>query len=364
MPNLLQRLYRTTLALIATTLTFAGAGLMCAAQWSDWTWLDNSLIRDLGSTMFGTGLLAVVFDYFVSRQADQISKQSLRAVVIEQTPAIGDAVINAQAMRPDLARRIAPQALDRIIENAMAVRLDDADLARDAYTDLREQLTRARIRRYNLDVTATLTPWPHGPDEGFGSMFVATVRSEYRTSNLPAELKFSAVSDQAHYRNLLQDDTNIEACLFDVKTVPIDHPDAYQLVQCDINGRPQLISHEKTNKSQTFTVRPAPMERSSGDINVTYTVRTLVSRHGHLFFLDFGAARGLRVNFTHTADCGIAHVSFLDFIASAQQVRVTRSHDLPQGIRISFDGWALPRSGAAFVWVLDREVAVPSHRLD
>src|SRR4051812_37047903 len=117
MPSLLQRLYRTKLTLIAVVLVSAGIGLMCAAEWSDWTWANRSLASDFGSAMFGTGLIAVLFDYFTSRDARQLSQESLRAVIIEHTPAIADAVIEAHAMRPDLARRLAPHALDTVIEN-------------------------------------------------------------------------------------------------------------------------------------------------------------------------------------------------------------------------------------------------------
>jgi hypothetical protein len=358
MPSLLQRLYRLKLAFIGTILTFVGIGLLCTTQWGAWSWLDNSLTRELGGTMFGTGLLAVGFEYFAGRQADKLVEERLRAVLTEQAPAIADAVIDAQAMRPELAHSVAPSTLDKAIVNAMAVRLGNAELAHDAYTDLREQIIRAGIRRYNLDVSATLSPWSHGPAVGYGSMFVATVRCEFRTPNLPETLRFSAVTDPTRYRALLREESVIEACLFDMATVGIGHPDAYRLVHCDINGEPQPIRHEHTDASRVFTVTPTKRALVGDEANVSYTIRTLVTQHGHLFFLDFGTVKGLRATFTYTSDCGIRYVEFLDFIASAQQVRATRSpDDVPtRSLRLSFDGWTLPRSGAAFVWVLDREL--------
>jgi len=59
---------------------------------------------------------------------------------------------------PTLPRALSPRVLDRVIENSMAVRLGDTELARDVYLDIKEQLARANIRRYNLDITATLAP--------------------------------------------------------------------------------------------------------------------------------------------------------------------------------------------------------------
>jgi hypothetical protein len=64
--------------------------------------------------------------------------------------------------------------------------------------------------------------------------------------------------------------------------------------------------------------------------------------------------KGLQVQFWY-GDCGIRRVNTPDFIASAQQPRILRSpSSVPTpSVEIGFDGWNFPKSGVAFVWVLE-----------
>ncbi len=85
----------------------------------------------------------------------------------------------------------------------------------------------------------------------------------------------------------------------------------------------------------------------------------LVQRHGHLLYLDIPRpTKGLQVQLWY-GDCGIRRVNTLDFIASAQQPRILRSPaSVPTpSVEIGFDGWIFPKSGVAFVWVLEEELA-------
>lgn len=84
----------------------------------------------------------------------------------------------------------------------------------------------------------------------------------------------------------------------------------------------------------------------------------LVAQAGHLLYLDVPRpAKGLHVQFWY-GDTGIRFVNALDFIASAERPRVMRApRSVPTpAIEIGFDGWVFPRSGVAFVWVLDAEM--------
>jgi hypothetical protein len=64
--------------------------------------------------------------------------------------------------------------------------------------------------------------------------------------------------------------------------------------------------------------------------------------------------KGLSVDLDYS-DCGIAYGNVLDFIASSQKTRVSQSPKAVPGknVSVEFDGWVFPRSGLAFVWVLD-----------
>ncbi|MGH3806752.1 MAG: hypothetical protein ACRDRU_08985 [Pseudonocardiaceae bacterium] len=361
MQNPLHRLYRTKLALLATIFMVAGFALLFLAHWSHWAVLSKLPIGDVGSALFTTGLIVVAFEYVDSQDADERASQRLRSILKEQAPTIRDSVIEGFAVNPDILTRIASShTLDHVIGNCLAVRLQDAHLADDVYTDLRQQVIGVQERRYDAQVYVTLTPWDKGPATGLGSMFVATVRWDYRTPALPKLLRFSSVSDHAEYRQLLRDPTSAEVWLFEPTTgLDITTPEVYQLVQCTINGQPQPIQSHYSDNAQLFTVTTdQPFTRPTGDTHVSYTHRTLITQHGHLLFLDFTKpTKGLNVEFTY-GHCDIRHVNILDFITSAQQPRILRSpKTLPNPtISIGFDGWTFPRSGVAFTWVLDREV--------
>ena len=70
-----------------------------------------------------------------------------------------------------------------------------------------------------------------------------------------------------------------------------------------------------------------------------------------------GDCQGLKVQFDY-GNAGIRRVTTLDFIASAESARVEDTPGSVPGrsISIGFDGWIFPRSGIAFVWVLEGEV--------
>ena len=148
MRDLLDQLYKTKLQLLAVLSTVGGIALLLLARWTetvaDASWLTNLPLTDLGSALFTTGLLAVAFEYLDRKDGDERANQRLRQVLREEAPAIRDAVVDGFAFNADALKNVAsPELLDRIVSNALALRLGDPALAHDAYTDLRDQVIRA-----------------------------------------------------------------------------------------------------------------------------------------------------------------------------------------------------------------------------
>ena len=183
MRDLLDQLYKTKLQLLAVLSTVGGIALLLLARWADsataTTWLTSLPLSDLGSALFTTGLLAVAFEYLDRKDGDERATQRLRQVLREEAPAIRDAVVDGFAFNADALKNVAsPQLLDRIVSNALALRLGDPALAHDAYTDLRDQVIRAPERWRDVKASVALSPWTDGPATGAGSMFVATIHWE------------------------------------------------------------------------------------------------------------------------------------------------------------------------------------------
>jgi hypothetical protein len=130
------------------------------------------------------------------------------------------------------------------------------------------------------------------------------------------------------------------------------------LVQFTVDGVVLPIRRSERAGRQTYSVE-LPPERLGHEVKIAHTYRVLVRKHGHLLYLDVAKpTRGLHVEFNY-AGSGIREVTALDFIASAQQPRTVRSpKSLPgRSVSIGFDGWVFPKSGVAFVWVLEDELA-------
>lgn len=363
--NPLQRLYQTKLALLATLATVAGVALLFFAHWVDRTgpaWLQAWPLTDVGSALFTTGLIAVFFEYVDNEDAEARATQRLDAAITRKASTIRDAVIDGFAFNADdLARVASPATLDQIARNTLALQLGDRQLAADVYTDLREQVIRAGERWYDLSLSVTLSPWDRGPARSPDALFVATVRREYRVTPTSSTMRFTCVSDLEEYRELLQDPSSTFAWYFrPVAGMTAASDDAFELVQFTVDGKPRSIRRSTRATGQSYSVNLGrPAEAGAKEVTISYTYRVLAQQSGHLIWLDIPKpTKGLKIDFRY-GGCGIRYVNVVNFIASAQPTRITESPaSVPTpSIEVSFDGWVFPKSGVAFVWVLEKEEA-------
>jgi hypothetical protein len=363
MRDLLDRLHKTKLQLLALVSTVTGITLLFLAHWMETittaAWLTNLPLTDIGSALFTTGLLAVAYEYVNRKDGDERANERLRHVLREEAPTMRKAVIDGFTFSADTLKDVAaPELLDRLITNALALRLDDHTLATDTYTGLRDQLIQAPERWHDVKASVTLSPWDRGPATGDGSMFIATIRWEYRARPATPTLRFACVADLDEHRELLRDPTIVAAWYFGRPTgIDASCPDAFALVQCAVNGIDRPIRRTQRKGSQLYTAT-LPPTTTGQEVTISCIYQALVQRHGHLLYLDIPRPiKALQVQFWY-GNCGIRRINTLDFIASTQQPRILRSpSSVPTpSIEISFDGWIFPKSGVAFVWVLEGEM--------
>ncbi|ARP74289.1 hypothetical protein LK07_20605 [Streptomyces pluripotens] len=360
----LERLYRTKLALLATVATAVGIALMVLAQWTSRSaagdWLTNLPVMDVGSALFTTGLIAIFFEYIDQADAEVRANERLRKVLAEEAPAIRDAVVNGFAFAPDSLTNVAsPETLDRIVENTLAIQLKDPELASDAYRDLKEQIIGARQRWYDAHVSVALAPWTDGPAHGAGSMFVATVRWEYRFTPTSPVLRFSCISDLDAYRESLTDPASADVWYFQpVNGLDASSPEVFELVNAAIDGKDQTVRRSSRKGNQTYTVNLGEADvRDKREVTLSYTYRVLVQRHGHTLHLDLAQPTKDFTAEIWYGDCGIRYMNVLDYLSGPRQPRISQleaSEPTPSA-KISYPGWTFPKGGVAFVWVLEDE---------
>lgn len=216
----------------------------------------------------------------------------------------------------------------------------------------------AKERWRDLDISVALTPWEGAASSGRPPMFVATVRWEYRVVPTSPLMRFSCVSDHDEYRDLLRDPSTTQAWYFEpIAGLTAASDDVFELVQFTVDGKTRSVRRTKRKDAQTFTASIGT-EKTKKEVAIAFTYRVLVQQHGHLLSLSIRApTKGLKVEFWY-GGCGFRYVNVLDFIASAQRPRITRtaaSAPTPS-IEVGFDGWAFPKAGVTFVWVLEKEM--------
>lgn len=364
MSSLLDQLYRTKLLLIAVIFGAVGLGLLILNAWlttvmtATW-WLG--MLPEIGFLLLGAAFLGIAFEYADRKQGDERADQRFDRAVERNAPAIRKAVFDALAFNANTLKEVtSPENLDQAAVNILGLRLGDRQLASDVYTDIRAQVVAAPERWKNLHASVSLAPAATGPASGHGSMFVATVRWEYRVKPANDTLRFASVADLNVYRQLLRDPT-MTGHWYVGTTGGLDpaSKEVFELVKVTVEGEARPIRRKVRGGVQTYTADlDLGDERKGSEITVSYTYRALVQRHGHVLYLDLARpTKSLRVSLNYAA-AGIRKVNTLDFIASSQTTRVDRSpDDLPaKTVDISFDGWVFPRSGVAFVWVLDDEI--------
>jgi hypothetical protein len=235
--------------------------------------------------------------------------------------------------------------------------LGDATFAEEVYADIRDQAVAAAERWHDVRMSIKLAPSEASkPDR---PLLITTVHKEFVVTPSVSTRRFICTSDPEEYRELAQDAPGASAWFLSPTTgLSADTQAAFELLDFSVDGEPRTISRTTRRGSQiyTATIGKEALEGAK-PVVVAFTYRTLTAAFGHLLYFDIEQpSRDVAVSLDYDG-CGIAGVSVLDFIASSQQARIVRSpSSVPnKSVAVEFDGWAFPRSGVAFVWVLEYE---------
>lgn len=367
MASLLDQLYETKARLAAVLIAVAGLLLATISKWSPLVDFVASFplpvpLGDIGEGLIAAGVLGIVIDQRLRKLDEKRNAESFDEAIKRNAPALRDAVLDSLAFNAKaLKGTVSPELLDRVASGALGLRLGDEHLARDLYTDLRDQVIAAEHWK-NAKVSVTLSPWEDGPSTGRGSMLVATVRWEYKVVPTNRTMRFASASDDAEYRELLQDSGNTLVWRYDSSTGldPVS-PEVFELLAFSVDGKPRKIQRSVRAGFQQYTANVGREVEADQEVTVAYTYRGLVQRNGHLFQLDFSQPIGgldVRLDYAHA---GIRWMNTADYFAGSQASRVEQARSVKDAkvVNINIDRWVLPRAGVVFVWVLDEELGTP-----
>jgi len=368
MQSPLQRIIKLQTIVFGLVVGLTGLGLRAldqlVAQTPSLHWLGFTSWAGIGDTLIVLAIYGIWFDYMTNKDKEARNSELLSREVKKAVPDIRDAVFDAFDFgHESLARVTNPESLDNIIRNSLALRLGDKEFAEEVYNDVRDQAVKAPERWHDARVSIQLSPLDmsrgtaHGgasaPDQT-ESLFVVTVRWEYTVIPRFHTHRFACVSDKDEYRDLVEDYDGTSAWYFTPKGgINANSKDAFEVVQFAVNGEKRPIRRADRKSGQVYTVSLGTPVDDDTPVTLSYTYRTVTAERGHLLYIDIEQpTRGIEVELDY-GDCAIERVSVLDLIASSQSTRVERTPtSVPErSVRVSFDGWAFPRSGVGFVWV-------------
>lgn len=362
---LTKRLRKTKAFLLATSLTLAGVLLIMLNGWVSnlnlgvWNWLHALPIGELGGTLFGAGLLSTLFEYTFRKDQEEATVEQFRQIIHEQAPAMRDAVIEGFAIHPEDLKRVSnPDLLDDIAANVMALRLGDEQFAREIYTDIRDQAIRAAERWYDVEVRIRLSSALERSTIGT-PLFDVTVEWEYTTVPSSATRRFACVDNREEYTDLREDLPATSAWMMVPRPgMNASSKESYELLEFTVDGRPQTIRRATRKSGQTYTVHLDAKSRTGEAVRLRQIFRTITPCWGHRLFFELPQpARNMVLSLDYT-NTDITHMRVSDTVASARPVHVVRSPQevADKVVKVSADGWLMPKSGFAFTWTLEQEL--------
>ena len=360
-----KRLRKTKAFLLATSLTLAGVLLIMLNGWVSnlnlgvWDWLHALPIGELGGTLFGAGLLSTLFEYTFRKDQEVATVEQFRQIIHEQAPAMRDAVIEGFAIHPEDLKRVSnPDLLDDIAANVMALRLGDEQFAREIYTDIRDQAIRAAERWYDVEVRIRLSSALERSTNGT-PLFDVTVEWEYTTVPSSATRRFACVDNREEYTDLREDLPATSAWMMVPRPgMNALSKESYELLEFTVDGRPQTIRRATRKSGQTYTVHLDAKSRTGEAVRLRQIFRTITPCWGHRLFFELPQpARNMALSLDYT-NTDITHMRVSDTVASARPVHVVRSPQevADKVVKVSADGWLMPKSGFAFTWTLEKEL--------
>ena len=338
-----------------TLLTLARA----ISDVAGWEWLSFWPLGELGGILVGAGLLGVAWDYFDGRDRERRDDARVRRLLRESAPDFRDAVVRGFAVESDDLRRVAtPELLDSIAGNALGLRLNDGEFAREIYADLVDNVIRAPERWYDVDVRIRLSSIDERSPVG-APRFAVTVTWEYTVIPNSPTARFVCTSDREEFHELLSEVPATSTWFMTPR--PGFHAaerSSFELLQYSVDGEELPIRRSARRHRQTYSVRLGEERVADARaVRIRHVYRTITPRSGHMLHTTIAQpAKGLTLSLDYT-DTDIASMRVTDLISSARRPRLARLPNEAEAREITLDvpGWVLPQAEVTFVWTLASE---------
>lgn len=335
-----------------TITTGPGGVLAISTPTSLWSTLR---IYDVGVAVFQAGLTISIFQVLLNQVAEDRFVEMVRAALRQQEEGVRTAVAQSLAAGSRLeALQLAPEELDRVIENAARLRSGNAELGSVIARKLRNNVFESDEQWRNLVVRAEVFGLHKAETSGRQhDYYDVFFQFGYHTNDVKrTRFTFKVGGWQEDYDRLLRArDMGVVWRLPSTGEFDGQWDEAFALLSVNFGG--QQVKFQKNDAEREYVAFPPAEEFTDrADVFVQYSFNAKVLADGNLLSFEvpkptFAATYSISVSVPD-----IARIRALDFFGLTRPASVEYAPSLQDTrfIAISVDDWILPKAGAVVVW--------------
>ena len=329
-----------------------GGTFTISSPQSIWTALR---VYDIGVAIFQAGLTITIFQVLLNQVSEDRFVEMVRVVLTQQESQVRDAVAQSLAAGSRLeAMKLAPDELDRVIENAARLRSGSAELGNVISRKLKSNVFESEERWRNLVVRAEIFALDKASAGGRqNDYYDVFFQFGYYTSDTKrTRFTFKVGGWRDDYDRLLRArDMGVVWRLPSTGEFDNSWSEAFTLLNVNFAGQP--VTFQKNEAEREYVAFPPADEFADrDDVFVQYSFNAKVLANGNLLSFEvpkptFSATYSISVSVPD-----IERLRALDYFGLTRpaSIEYAPSLDDTRFIAISVDDWILPKAGAVVVW--------------
>jgi uncharacterized integral membrane protein len=325
-----------------------------------WGFFRQPLVIDIKGHLLSGTIAALIIWIFLSRDENIILRETMASELgIFKNDFIRTAIEEA-SKNPNILKILGAKANPKdLVQTALAVHLNDANLAEKAYDAVFAPFIKDENLVRNQLINIKLTEAEgRDPENNLRAYFLAYVSMRYSIKLTKPRFIFRCSSDYDIFVNNLKSDTSEFAW-----NIPeIDHiyerPSAkvFFVSKMCIDGKMLQVTHNYEKQYLIFAEGFDNLVSDNQLHEIVLEFETLLDKKEHILFLS---AMHPTINWTVGFDCSEANVDrkyvfAIDNLVSVRPPQYTYFPNKisPTSIHLRIQDWVLPKGGVTFVWGL------------
>ncbi|MUL40943.1 hypothetical protein FZ103_07040 [Streptomonospora sp. PA3] len=326
-----------------------------------WVWSGTVPFGELGAATLSTGIIGVVWEWFIRTDASEQLRRTLLEVGDQQRPALARAA--ASAVLDDerlLDSLLATDSTDRVLRAALASTTGSTDLAEGLRGVIADRALREEPwENYRARIYIADSADPPGAD-GIDPFFDFTVEIRYEAVLRKSVFRFGASMSAAGYAQMVQDRA-FDGCwqiAGSRRFAPELHEGLFSLRHMRVAGIEMDVSKRSESDRLVYTAESADVGEHIGSrVSVEYRYMMKFDKRGHSYVMQTRVPTRRAEYEIDYSQSSIVHVNVFPFLVSSAAPTIRTGDAAPRRgiVQVDAEGWVFPPGGVAFAWVLAAE---------